>query len=93
MPRFMKFTSSTIISLANPISLLLYITLSFIVACWKNWSEVKDSVQSAWMPLEKASIAIFQLLANPQTLLLFALFALTVNIFREAVRQVSQGLT
>ena len=93
LPRFTEFTSSTILALANPACLLLYLVVSFLIACWTSWSEVKTSAQSAWMPFERAVVAIFQLFSNPQTLIQYFLFAVIVNISPEVIHQVSQGLT
>ena len=73
LPRFTEFTSSTILALANPLCLLLYMVVSFLIACWTNWFEVKTSVRSAWSPFERAAVAIYQLFSNPQTLIQYAL--------------------
>ena len=92
LPRFTEFTSSTIVTLASPSCLALYLTCSFIYSCWLNWPEVKLSAHNVWLPLERAIAALFQLISSPQVLLQYALFAIIVNIFPEVVRQVSQGL-
>ncbi len=92
LPHFTEFTSSTIITLANPLCLLLYVVANFLIACWTSWFEVKASAQSAWIPIERAAVAIFQLFSNPQTLIQYAFFAVFINIFPEVIYQVSQGL-
>ena len=92
LPRFSELVSSVILTLADIKCLALYIGFSFFFSCWSNWNEVKLTFQNVWIPLEKATIAIFQLISSPQFLIQYAMFAIIVNIFPQVVLQVSQGL-